>query len=68
MEDIKQMFSAMAVERTRVISSIVQLVYFMRGSVQYRDMLDMTFFERNSVSEFIESRLEVELKKKYPQY
>lgn len=68
MEDIKQLFSKMTGERTRIISSIIQLVYFMRGSVQYRDMLDLTFFERNSISEFIESRLEIELKKMYPQY
>jgi hypothetical protein len=62
------MFATMTTERERIIASIIQLVYFMRGSVQYRDMLDMTAFERNSISEFIEKRLEIEVKKMYPQY
>lgn len=54
------------VEKT--LKAITQLVYFMRGSIQYRDMLDMTFIERQCVSEFIETRLEAESKKMYPQY
>lgn len=62
------MFSGMASERRRIITSIIQLVYFMRGSIQYRDMLDMTAFERDSVMEFIEKRLETESKKMYPVY
>jgi hypothetical protein len=62
------MFSGMTNERERLISSIVQLVYFMRGSIQYRDMLNMTAFERDSVMEFIEKRLEGESKKMYPVY
>lgn len=62
------MFSGMTNERERIISSIVQLVYFMRGSIQYRDMLNMTAFERDSVMGFIEKRLEVESKKMYPVY
>lgn len=62
------MFSGMTNERRRIITSIIQLVYFMRGSIQYRDMLDMTAFERDSVMEFIEKRLETESKKMYPVY
>jgi hypothetical protein len=40
----------------------------MRGSVQYKDMFEMTLVERETVSEFIEKRLEVEAKKMYPTY
>lgn len=55
-------------ERKRLIKSIVQLVYFMRGSIQYRDMMDMSLIERDIINEFIESRLESESKKMYPVY
>lgn len=42
---------------------IVELTYFMRGSIQYHDMLHMSIPERNAISEFISSHLERELKK-----
>lgn len=62
------MFQRMNQERTRILKSIVQLVYFMRGSIQYRDMLDMSLVERETVSDFIEKRLDAESKKTYPIY
>jgi hypothetical protein len=62
------MFHQMGRERKRLIKSIVQLVYFMRGSIQYRDMMDMSLIERDIINEFIESRLESESKKMYPVY
>ena len=62
------MFTRMSQERQRIIKSIIQLVYFMRGSIQYRDMLDMSLVERQAVSEFIENRLDVERGKMYPIY
>lgn len=55
-------------ERKRILSSIIQLVYFMRGSIQYSDMFNMTMVEREAVSDFIEKRLDAESKKTYPQY
>lgn len=58
----------MDVERKRSLDEIIQLVYFMRGSVQYRDMMNMTLIERQAISEFIEKRLEAESKKMYPIY
>ena len=68
MEDKRQMFVQMSAERKRIIQSIIQLVYFMRGSIQYHDMINMSLVERDSVEEFIEKRLEQEAKKMYPQY
>lgn len=62
------MFVQMSAERKRIIQSIIQLVYFMRGSIQYHDMINMSLVERDSVEEFIEKRLEQEAKKMYPQY
>jgi hypothetical protein len=67
-DDVRRMFDQMNQERKRILSAIVQLVYFMRGSVQYKDMFEMTLVERETVSEFIEKRLEVEAKKMYPTY
>lgn len=52
----------------KTIAAIIQLVYYMRGSIQYRDMMDMTYIERQQVSIFVSERLEAESKKMYPQY
>lgn len=62
------MFLTMSNERKRLLTSIIQLVYFMRGSIQYKDMFQMTFVEREAVSEFVEKRIESEQKKMYPVY
>jgi ribosomal protein S3AE len=62
------MFNRMGRERRRIIKSITQLVYFMRGSVQYNHMMNMSLVERQIINEFIEERLEAEGKKVYPIY
>lgn len=53
-------------ETSGLIEQIVELTYYMRGSIQYRDMLHLSVPERVAVAEFINSRLEVELQK--PRY
>ncbi len=58
----------MSRERNRTIRSVVQLVYFMRGAIQYKDMMNMSLVEREAVSSFIEERLDAEGKKMYPVY
>jgi hypothetical protein len=55
-------------DRRKMLEDVIQLVYFMRGSIQYRDMMNMTLVERQAVAEFIEKRLELEGKKMYPVY
>lgn len=62
------MFIQMSVDRKRILHSIIQLVYFMRGAIQYKDMMNMSLVERDAVGEFIEKRLEQEAKKTYPTY
>lgn len=62
------MFASMANTRRATIEELIQLVYFMRGAIQYESMKDMTYVERQSVSEFIEKRLKDESKKMYPVY
>ena len=54
--------------RSNIISNIISLVYFMRGSIQYDSMLNMSFYERQTISDFISKRLESESDKMYPVY
>lgn len=58
----------MDTNRHEILKSIIQLVYFMRGSIQYGDMMNMAAVERQAVAQFIESRLEAESEKMYPVY
>ena len=62
------MFDRMANERRAIIQGLIQLVYFMRGAVQYDAMKMMSYVERQEISEFIEKRLEDESEKMYPTY
>ena len=55
-------------ERQRILSTIVQLVYFMRGAIQYDDMMALTPKERKLVAAFLDKRMEIEGKKKTPVY
>lgn len=54
--------------RENIIESAISLVYFMRGSVQYVDILQLSYYERHAMSRFIEKRLEQEQEKMYPVY
>lgn len=62
------MFRTMNQARSNIISNIISLVYFMRGSIQYDSMLNMSFYERQTISDFISKRLESESDKMYPVY
>lgn len=46
--------------RTKLVDEIVQLVYFMRGAIQYHDMYETTYHERQRIGKFIEERLKDE--------
>ena len=62
------MFSRMNANVKRLVDTLIELTYFLRGGLQYRDALQLTFIERQQMLEFLERRLEVEAKKTYPQY
>lgn len=62
------MFEHMDRERRLILDNIIQLVYFMRGAIQYRDMLNMSQIERQAVATFLEKRLEAEKDKMYQNY
>ena len=46
-----------------LIRHAFQLAYYTRGSVQYKDVYDMTYAERITAIKFINSRMEYESKK-----
>lgn len=66
--DIQKMFGRLKDTQRGLLEGIVSLAYFMRGSVQYKDLLDMSPLERDIVTEFIKDRLEAESKKMHPNF
>lgn len=67
-EQIQSMFSRLQREIRSLIKSVIKLVYFMRGAIQYDEMMDRTYIERQLISEFIDERLEQESKNPHPIY
>lgn len=68
-EEIQQMFGTLDREIHSVIEDIIQIVYYMRGAVQYRDMLyHMTYAERQMMADFLKDRIEHESKRLNPVY
>ena len=66
--EIQAMFNRMRAEVRDLIHGVIQLVYFMRGAIQYDDMLLRTPAERQMFEEFISERFEVEKDNPFPQY
>lgn len=59
----------MTQEVESLINELIQITYFMRGGVQYEDLLYMrSAVERSLMTEFITKRLEVEKEKMHPIY
>ena len=67
-DEIRDMFYRMRDETRGLLREVVSLVYFMRGSIQYNDMMMMTPVERDLIGDFIKDRLEQERDKTYPVY
>jgi hypothetical protein len=67
-EEITKMFRSMEGEAKAIVSNVIQLVYFMRGSIQYDDMMYRTPGERDLIERFISDRMEQEKDHMYPQY
>jgi len=62
------MFNMLKGSSAKLIENVIELVYFMRGSIQYDDMMYRTPGERDLISDFIERRLKVESKREHPNY
>ncbi len=62
------MFSRLGNEASNIVKHITELVYFMRGSVGYEEMMRRTPGERQIFEDFINKRLESEKKNPHPTY
>jgi hypothetical protein len=58
----------MQTEAQVLIDACVNLAYWMRGGVTYRELLYTTPGERDRIASFVERRLETEKKNPYPNY
>lgn len=63
------MFSRLQRESEALMSSVIALIYFMRGSITLAEVMNQaTPGVRQQMSDFVERRLEQESKKIYPIY
>lgn len=62
------MFQDLTKTGQAIVDQIIQLVYFMRGSLQYHAAYSLSPFERQAMFNFIEERIESESKKMMPIY
>lgn len=62
------MFNRMRMETRGLLKEVIELVYFMRGSIQYNDMMTMTPVERELIGDFIKGRLDQERENPSPVY
>lgn len=46
-----------------LINSAIHIAYYMRGGIQYDDVLDRTYYERAQMIEYINKRIEYEIEK-----
>lgn len=60
------MIGQLKAEARSIVHQCVELAYFMRGAIQYHDLLQMSFAEREIVRDFIEKRLETQKKAMHP--
>lgn len=64
-----KMFGRLRAEGKRIIENIIEISYFMRGSMKYEDiLLRMSYAERDLTEQFLKKRLEGEAKKPHPVY
>jgi hypothetical protein len=52
------MFARLRADAKGLIKEAVQLCWYMRGSIQYRDILDMIPMERDIIKEHIKEHME----------
>ena len=67
-ESVRKLFESLSRESENLVNTVISLVYFMRGSISYDDMMFRTPGERDLISTFIEKRLESEKNKEFPTY
>lgn len=62
------MFAEMHNKVKQLLQEIIEITYFMRGSVQYQSGFILTFIERQQINEFLKKRIEKEVNNPHPQY
>ena len=62
------MIDRLKAEARQIVHQCVELSYFMRGAIQYHDMLQTIPAEREIISDFVKKRLESQKKSMYPVY
>jgi len=62
------MIRSLQEEATNLIDGIISLVYYMRGSISYEEMLRRTPGERDRISAFLDKRFEIEKNNPHPVY
>lgn len=67
-EEKVRMFNQLNREVRELIEHVVELVYFMRGSIQYEDMMWRTPAEREVIEEFVEKMIEIQKKLPTPTF
>lgn len=55
-------------QSNKIISSCIEMVYFMRGAIQYSEFMELTPMERKLFASFLEKRMETEGKRPNPVY
>lgn len=66
--EIRNMFNRMRTEVRSLLKEVISLVYFMRGAIQYDDMIMRSPVERELIGEFINDRFEHEKNNPHPIY
>ena len=62
------MFQRLTGEISGIVDSIIELCWFMRGSISYEEMMLRTPGERQMIGKFIEKRLESQKNSPHPIY
>lgn len=68
MAAIQRMFGSLRRDIEATIDDLIQIAYFMRGAISYEELMFRTLGERQRMSKFIERRLDIEFKSRYPVY
>lgn len=62
------MFADLEGQTKSILKEAVELTYFMRGSIQYEESLNLTFVERETMTKFLNEHIKRETKKVNPIY
>lgn len=67
-EDVVKMFEELKTSVRHILHDIVSMTYYMRGGIQYDDLMFRTPIEKEIIRDFIEQHLKEESKHTFPQY